>query len=244
MSTPPPISTNKRMLSNKFEQFEAIFYKEIDELDQILDELDLQPPGVKIEQFQFINDWYMGTLSSGEVFAFLDAMDLDDVARKQVTRQLTAFMFKEESSAEVVKQSLEKIKASALPIYTNYLRLLKIYFRRLSQIDEHQVPLVWVEMEHKNKEESPCKITEMSVNQFILYFDSYFFGGVEKAYVIGNNVAVFQENEKYYHWIFAPQSYIDCIRDYFEIKGYVSPNSPEARDYLTTLLDTVDGSKL
>lgn len=210
-------------LSKHFKLFDDKYYIILDDLEQKLFNLGIYKfPEMKINEFVFVEDWLNGKKSSKEVFGIFSGMDIHSVANKRLTRRLVDLMFKHEQFAEEIKATLVQIKDEVLPLYINYLNLVKKYFEKLTEWDEKQIPIVWIEQYLPNDANGKTKshIHEMSLNQFINFYNYAILDHIEDCYYLGENVVHLDESSEMgrcLHWILGPKTYIDIIKKEFTI---------------------------
>lgn len=205
-------------LSKHFKLFDDKYYSIVDDLEQKLFNLGIHKiPDFKITEFVFVEDWLNGKKSSQVVFNIFNGMDINSVANKRITRKLVDFMFKNESVAEEVKVTLAELKLQALPLYINYLNMVKKYFEKLSQWDATQIPIVWIEQYLPDDEKGEIKtyVNEMCLNQFINLYNYAILDHIEDGYYLGDNVIHLDESNamgRCLHWILGPKTYIDIVK--------------------------------
>lgn len=227
-------------LKKKYLSFDAVYHDEVDELIDKLKDMGIPVPEYRIVEFAFITDWIKGKISSKQCATIFGSMDMEQVANVRVIRKFTTHMFKHEDSAEIVKQTIANLKEKAVPVYLKYLVMLKKYFQVLAKIDDNQIPVTWLEQNLPDSAEGTVRtsVYEMPFNQFVQNMDYFIVGAIEKKYFLGDNVVIFDEVSEHgrlIHWIFAPKSYIERLKELYNIKEAIKEEQEE-REYLNKLI--------
>lgn len=210
-------------LQKKYMRVESLYYNEIDELIEKLDDIEINPiPLFDLREFTFINDWSDGNITSSAVLKILESFAIEDVAKNRITRRLFNYMFDVPETADYVKDVLERLKERVVPIYIDYLKVLTMYFKKLEEIDKRQEKITWLRNTFSDETGSLTEVQEYTFNQAIKYLDTFVLDKSEVQYTVGNNIIVFGESKKVgnpvFHWLFAPKSYVDFMKDLYDIK--------------------------
>lgn len=216
-----------KFLSKKHDEFEEKFYRIVDDFEQKAGDLKIKAPRVFSPTFQFLQSWIDGDLSAKEVYEILVRMDPAEVAKKQITRTLTAFMFQNEPMREYTKYSLSKLNSDVVPLYSDYLKYLTTYFKILTSIESNQIPVTWIEKSLHSNGTIHVTTYNMFTDQLIKKFRIYDMGNSKKKLKIGINLLRFTEeynNIIYENIVIGPRSYIDRIASVFNIKMTIYGN--------------------
>lgn len=221
-------------LSKKYDEFETSYNELMDELVEKIKDLEIYDlPPVEIPQFLFLTEWSNGTKSSQDVLQVLDALNVEDVAKLRVARRLQNYMMVNDELAEHIKPYLARLAEDAVPLYCQYLNIMKIFFKKASECDEQQYKVTWIEVETKllegNTIDSHKFIGDFTLTQTIRQLQECVVPNNMSKYFVGQNVLCFDEElEKgtvtRTHWLFAPSNYARLIQNVLEVKTEVELN--------------------
>lgn len=204
-------------LSSKFNEIEELYYEQVDELFIKLKDINVSIPSLELFNFSFIQQWEEGAISSNGVRSILDSLDFKLVAKQKLTKKITKAMI--EAPDDVIdyyKTTLETLVYACVPKMIVYLEMLQKFFNYLSDIDDTQIPVSWIQTNSNN---IGVLKQEYTFNQIVRKIDTmnpktYF------RYYVQNNVILLEQalsNRNVYNWLFAPASYIKELKKLYDI---------------------------
>lgn len=222
-------------LSSKFKEIEDLYYDQVDQLYVKFKDLGIREiPGMELTEFSFVSEWEAGIFSSEDVRDSLDHMDFKQAAKSKLTKKLTALML--EADDELIpffKHVIDCIISEVVPKMVTYLEMLQGMFNSLSDIDDEQILVTWIEQEISGGQFTTHN-NEITFNQLVRQIDTFVSDRVREIYFVADNVVVFDEipNEtsRTINWIFAPKVYIDKLKELYKIKDVLT--NPTDLDYL------------
>lgn len=215
----------QKWLKKKFQAIEALYYLHVDELTQTLGDADL--PGVKPEDFTlteytFITQWEDGLISSAKVYEIMCMMNDEAAAKAKITKKLQNYMFKYEEVSNHVKPVIAALDAECVELMMEYLNMMRRFFKKMTEVDDQQMMVSWVQQFFKQKTGPEIVTEEMTLNQTIKHIEAFIDESAEQRFYLEDQVIVFHEDvgvdDQAIHWIFAPRKYIELLRVLFNIK--------------------------
>lgn len=219
------ISLYQKWLSKTFQEIELNYYREIDELTQKLNDIDLPRnttiPDFTLREFNFITQWEQGLLSSGDVCDVFDKIDVHQAARGRLTKRLLNFMMNNETLADYVKPVITAVENSCLETMEKYITMMHRYFTKMDEIDQDQIQITWVEQIFQHSD-MRLRHIDMPLNQAIKHIEAFILKDLNQKFYIQDQIVVFDEDlgqeDRVIHWIFGPRTYVELIKALFEIR--------------------------
>lgn len=234
----------QRWLKKKFEAIEALYYSRVDELTQTIGDLDL--PGVQqedftITQFSFIDQWENGLISSERVYEIMEMMNIEQAAKSKITKRLQNYMFKYGVLSEHIKPVVAELNDECVELMMQYLDMMKRFFQKMSEVDDEQLPISWVQQFFKKDKGVEIVTEEMSLNQTIRHIGAFLHETSSQRFHLTDQVIVFDEEvgheDRTIHWIFAPRTYIELLRVLFNVKEVLGK---EEIEFLKNLIKEIE----
>jgi hypothetical protein len=228
------------MIGNQRTDIDKDYGDIIDDLMEKLYDLENNPrewPDFELVEFEFLLDWEQGLQPSEYVHRIISKWNIEEVAKTKLTRSLTNYMFKFETTAELIKPAIEEVRLKVLPRYVQYLKALQLFFRKAAECDRMQLPMTWLQVTSKDGDVTK-DLQNLTLNQVIRQIDTFLVDNIDSCYAIEDNAACFEtvseEGGRRWHWILGPKSYLSMIKALFDVREVINLKSDI--DYLKKTL--------
>lgn len=234
----------QRWLRDKFAEIEDIYYSEIDDLNQKIGDIEdvkADPEDFTLTKYSFIQEWENGVISSAEVYRIMNIMNIEQAAKAKITKRLLNHMIKYDELANVIKPVLTELNGECVKRMVRYLEMMRVFFKKMTEIDNTQMKLSWVQQIFEKDKGVDVISGEMTLNQTIHHIEAFINKSAMQRFYLKDQIVVFDEEigteDRAIHWIFAPRSYIELLKVLFNIKEKLGD---EEMDFLKSMVKEIE----